>query len=262
MCHWVPLCHENTRLTIRRKAAGSRPNLCPSPATPRYAVFLLLYGQNRPLLLEQAQRVIYQTNGESFLLRKYAKQLLIVPTQPPRWTTAGVICVRTTNFKVGLLDLSDVRFVSESTYKERTSRLAPMSGDILYSREGGNPGHCMHGSLGHETLLGRRMMQMRTKVRICDSTFLMHVLNSPATLESVRNLTGGSASRPISQASILYRASAIAPLAVVGARLLCRSPSAPKTPPISTLARGWRFTLARGRPRTAIDTSPPGSCPE
>jgi len=29
MCHWV-LCHENTQLTIRRKAAGSRPNLCPS----------------------------------------------------------------------------------------------------------------------------------------------------------------------------------------------------------------------------------------
>lgn len=34
------------------------------------------------------------------------------PHSTPRWTTAGVRCVRTTNFKAGVLDLSDVRFVS------------------------------------------------------------------------------------------------------------------------------------------------------
>ncbi len=134
------------------------------------------------------------------------------PHSTPRWTTAGVICVRTTNFKAGLLDLSDVRFVSESTYKERTSRLAPKSGDILYSREGGILGIACMVPSDARLCLGQRMMLMRVNASICDSTFLMHVLNSPTTLESVRDLTGGSASPHLNVADIKTFPVALPPL--------------------------------------------------
>ena len=124
------------------------------------------------------------------------------PHSTPRWTTDGLICVRTTSFKLGFLDLSDVRYVSESTYNERTSRLAPKSGDVLYSREGGILGIACLVPPGVKLCLGQRMMLMRTNSSICDSTFLMHVLNGPATIESVKDLTGGSASPHLNVADI------------------------------------------------------------
>ena len=44
---------------------------------------------------------------------------------------AGVV-IKNTFFKPGFLDLESVRFVSEETYNERTRRLEPQPGDVLY----------------------------------------------------------------------------------------------------------------------------------
>ena len=116
------------------------------------------------------------------------------PHSTPKWTSAGVICLRTTNFRPGFLDLSEVRFVSESTYKERVIRLQPQAGDVLYSREGGILGIACMIPPDVRLCLGQRMMLMRTNPELCISAFLMHVLNSPTILARVRELTGGSAS--------------------------------------------------------------------
>jgi type I restriction enzyme S subunit len=130
------------------------------------------------------------------------EQIVDCSHSTPKWTVAGVICVRTTNFKAGCLDLSDVRFVSESTYRERTSRLAPKGGDILYSREGGILGIACMVPSGARLCLGQRMMLLRTIPSIYDSTFLMYVLNSPPILERVRDMTGGSSSPHLNVADI------------------------------------------------------------
>jgi type I restriction enzyme S subunit len=116
------------------------------------------------------------------------------PHSTPKWTDSGVICLRTTNFQPGVLDLSEVRYVSQATYNNRISRLEPWAGDIVYSREGGILGIACQFPTGLKACLGQRMMLMRPNASKCSSTFLMHILNSPFINARVRDLTGGSAS--------------------------------------------------------------------
>jgi type I restriction enzyme, S subunit len=66
-----------------------------------------------------------------------ATHIVDCPHTTPKWAKSGVLCLRTTNFKPGFLDLDSVRYVSEETYQERIARLEPKPGDVLYSREGG-----------------------------------------------------------------------------------------------------------------------------
>ena len=115
------------------------------------------------------------------------------PHSTPRWAESGRICVRTTNFRPGHLDLAEVRFVSKQTYRERVERLTPKPGDILYSREGGILGIACMVPAGVDLCLGQRMMLFRVS-HAADATFLMNWLNSPLILRRVVELTGGSAS--------------------------------------------------------------------
>jgi type I restriction enzyme S subunit len=43
-------------------------------------------------------------------------QVVDCPHSTPNWTESGLICLRTTNFRRGCLDLSEVRYVSHETY--------------------------------------------------------------------------------------------------------------------------------------------------
>ena len=116
------------------------------------------------------------------------------PHSTPKWTETGEVCLRTTNFRPGALDLSDVRHVSPATFAERTTTLLPEAGDVLYSREGGILGIACVIPAGARVCLGQRMMLMRTNHRILVSDFLMSVLNSSIILRLVRELTGGTSS--------------------------------------------------------------------
>ena len=115
------------------------------------------------------------------------------PHSTPSWTEKGRICVRTTEFRPGYLDLNQVRFVSEVTYRKRIERLQPKQGDILYSREGGILGVACIIPPRVELCLGQRMMLLRIEEKL-SPRFVMHLLNSPLIQEKVRALTGGSAS--------------------------------------------------------------------
>jgi len=127
-------------------------------------------------------------------INQVCNEIVDCPHSTPKWAKDGEICVRTTNFRPGFLDLSEVRYVSKETYKKRTERLDPMPGDVLYSREGGILGIACRIPEGPKICLGQRMMLMRTdKIRF-KSAFLMHALNSPQTQQIVIELTGGSAS--------------------------------------------------------------------
>jgi type I restriction enzyme S subunit len=116
------------------------------------------------------------------------------PHTTPRWTHDGAICARTSSFRAGKLDLTEVRFVSEQTYQQRIERLEPSPGDVLYSREGGILGIACMIPPGTRLCLGQRMMVMRPDSASASPSFLMHVLNGPHILERVRALTGGSSS--------------------------------------------------------------------
>ncbi|GGC16657.1 type I restriction endonuclease subunit S [Marivita lacus] len=111
----------------------------------------------------------------------------------PKWATSGEVCLRTTNFRVGELDLTETRYVSPETYAQRISRLEPKPGDVLYSREGGILGiACIHPE-GLKACLGQRMMQFRLRQNLMLPEFFCAVLNSALVLGEVRHFTGGAA---------------------------------------------------------------------
>lgn len=115
------------------------------------------------------------------------------PHSTPKWTAAGEVCLRTTNFFATGLDLREVRYVSSETYRERVLRLTPDAGDVVYSREGGILGIACVIPAGLRACLGQRMMLMRPDRRKVRPAFLASVLNAPSTLAVVRELTGGTA---------------------------------------------------------------------
>jgi type I restriction enzyme S subunit len=114
------------------------------------------------------------------------------PHSTPVWTDSGRVCVRTTEFRPGYLDLTTARFVSDESYAQRIARLRPQPGDILYSREGGILGLACQIPVGVDLCLGQRMMLLRAADGL--GRYIMHVLNSPWIVRIVRRLTGGSAS--------------------------------------------------------------------
>lgn len=116
------------------------------------------------------------------------------PHSTPKWTKSGVLCLRTTNFKPGFLDLESVRFVSEETYKKRIMRLKPMPGDVLYSREGGILGIACIVPKNLKICLGQRMMHFRMDTDLVLPEYFAGVLNSALILSEVKRLTGGAAS--------------------------------------------------------------------
>jgi len=133
------------------------------------------------------------------------------PHSTPKWTEAGKLCVRTTEFRPGHLDIANARFVSQETFDERNYRLKPQPGDILYSREGGILGISCQVPSDTELCLGQRMMLMRTDVHFF-SRLLMHWLNSPRTLDRVKRLTLGSASPHLNVGEVKRFPVPVAPL--------------------------------------------------
>lgn len=127
-------------------------------------------------------------------LKNICTQIVDCPHSTPRWTEEGEICLRTTNFKLGYLDLSEVRYVSRETYEERVSRLEPQPNDIVYSREGGILGIACPIPEGLKACLGQRMMLIRASQSKCSPKYLLNILNSPFVLSKVKTLTGGTSS--------------------------------------------------------------------
>ena len=92
-------------------------------------------------------------------------------------------------------------YVSNSTFENRITRLRPMPGDVLYSREGAILGIACIIPKGLEVCLGQRMMLLRTGQNL-NNKFLMHYLNSPFLNSVITENIGGSASPHINVGDI------------------------------------------------------------
>jgi type I restriction enzyme, S subunit len=139
-------------------------------------------------------------------------EIVDCPHSTPKWQAKGRVCLRTTEFRPGRLDLSDVRYVSQATYEARTQRLTPSENDIVYSREGGILGVACMIPTALNPCLGQRMMLLRSH-SLFTPNFLMHWLNSPHLLTRVRKLTGGSASPHLNVGEVKVFPVPIAPVA-------------------------------------------------
>lgn len=134
-------------------------------------------------------------------LIEVSESVIDCPHSTPKWTNEGRVCVRTSQFRPGQLDLTNAQYVSESTYQERILRLAPKENDILYSREGGILGVACRIPKGIELCLGQRMMLIRPKSEL-NPEFLEMILNSPMITSIAREKTIGGAAPRINVATV------------------------------------------------------------
>jgi type I restriction enzyme S subunit len=142
-------------------------------------------------------------NGWSWsVIDELCTKIVDCPHSTPKWSASGKLCVRTTEFRPGHLDLTKAQYVTHATFEDRIKRLRPEPGDVLYSREGGILGIACQIPEGMELCLGQRMMLMRPDSTI-DASLIMHWLNSPYIfLDRVQAKIQGAASPHINVAEV------------------------------------------------------------
>ncbi len=136
---------------------------------------------------------IFEKYNNFCKISEVCSNIVDCPHSTPKWTSSGKLCLRTTNFRRGYLDLSEPNYVSDETFEERIKRLRPCKGDVLYSREGAILGIACIIPDNTELCLGQRMMLLRANEEY-SPFFIMHWLNSPYVTNYIRTITGGSAS--------------------------------------------------------------------
>ena len=85
--------------------------------------------------------------------------------------------IRTAEIKKGYIEWETMRYVSDEEYEERTARLKPEAGDIVYGREG-TFGNAAILPKGHNFCLGQRVMLLRPDYSKCTSEYLLYAVIS------------------------------------------------------------------------------------
>ena len=102
------------------------------------------------------------TNSTYLKVGCVCAKIVDCPHSTPKWEKSGKLCLRTTNFKRGYLDLQSPNYVSEETFHDRNRRIIPQPGDVLYSREGSVLGIACTIPSNVYPCLGQRMMLLRS----------------------------------------------------------------------------------------------------
>jgi type I restriction enzyme S subunit len=112
----------------------------------------------------------------------------------PRYAVDGTHpAIRTADIAPGIVHLQKSRKLSSADYARWTERLAPMEGDILYSREGERFGIAACVPEGVQLCISQRMMVFRVASQNC-SRFVMWLLNSRSTYgQALQDVIGATA---------------------------------------------------------------------
>lgn len=141
------------------------------------------------------------TNSTYLKVGCVCAKIVDCPHSTPKWEKSGKLCLRTTNFKRGYLDLQSPNYVSEETFHDRNRRIIPQPGDVLYSREGSVLGIACTIPSNIYPCLGQRMMLLRSGEKL-NNRYLMHYLNSPMVTNHVIATKGGTGSPHINVGDI------------------------------------------------------------
>jgi len=114
------------------------------------------------------------------------------PHSTPKLVSSGPFVVRSQDIITGVFRTDQAARVSEETYRERTSRVVPARGDILYSREGTYFGIAAEVPEDTRVCLGQRMVLIRPRNGVIDFRFLRHWLNSPIMASRIHGYRDGS----------------------------------------------------------------------
>jgi type I restriction enzyme S subunit len=107
------------------------------------------------------------------------------------YTNEGVYLVRTTNVRNGNLNLnSQIKYVSDETYKYWSRRCFPEAGDILFTREA-PMGEAAIIPANTKVCMGQRMMLLRVFPELIHPKYLLfNILNSTFQQRLIKNAIG------------------------------------------------------------------------
>jgi type I restriction enzyme S subunit len=99
--------------------------------------------------------------------------------------------LRTTNVRNGYVDVENVRYVTEETYKKWTRRLVPRRGDIILTREAplGDVGKIR---TDEAVFLGQRLYHFRPDPKRLDADFLLYSLLGDDLQSQIKGFGSGS----------------------------------------------------------------------
>ena len=135
------------------------------------------------------------------------------PHSTPKLTDTGPFVVRTQDIITGFFRADEAGRVSEETYGERTARVTPTRGDLLYSREGTYFGIAAEVPANTRVCLGQRMVLIRPSKSRLDFSFLRYWLNSPIMAAHIHGYRDGSVAERLNLPTIRALPVLIPPLA-------------------------------------------------
>lgn len=124
------------------------------------------------------------------------------PHSTPKLTETGPFAVRTQDIASGVFRTEAAAHVSEETYLERTSRVVPSLGDLLYSREGTYFGVAAEVPADTRLCLGQRMVLIRPDNRRVSVRYLRFWLNSPVMASYIEGYRDGSVAQRLNLPTI------------------------------------------------------------
>ncbi|MBU2894944.1 restriction endonuclease subunit S [Colwellia sp. D2M02] len=114
------------------------------------------------------------------------------PHSTPKLSDNGPYAVRTQDIRNGFFDTTKAVKVSHKTYADRIKRAEPLFGDLLFSREGTYFGDAAEVPENTQVCLGQRMVLIKPKQEILDSTYLRAYINSSAFQRYLLRFRDGS----------------------------------------------------------------------
>lgn len=131
---------------------------------------------------------------------KLCARVVDCPHSTPNYLDSGIPCIRTADLQPGHLALRGAFCVDEETYRRRVSRLVPLRGDIIYSREGERLG--IASPVGNERVcLGQRVMLLRSS-QDADPDYLLWAMNAPDFYLRITSGLGSTTSPHINIADV------------------------------------------------------------
>jgi type I restriction enzyme, S subunit len=139
------------------------------------------------------------------------------PHSTPKLVNDGPFIVRSQDIITGVFRAEQAACVSEETYRERTSRVAPRRGDLLYSREGTYFGIAAEVPERTRVCLGQRMVLIRPRASLIDFRFLRYWLNSPIMAAHIHGYRDGTVAERLNLPTIRALPVLLPPLPEQGA---------------------------------------------
>jgi type I restriction enzyme, S subunit len=135
-------------------------------------------------------------NWDIVQLEELCEKVVDCPHSTPKYLDeiSPYPCIRSSDLQNGYLDFSTTKYVSKDEYTKRIGRTTPVSGDILYCREGARYGNGARVPKNIKACLGQRVMLFRVDQTRATSAFFWALILSPTVRRFADNAVSGSAS--------------------------------------------------------------------